>query len=147
MYAASERTVTHLQEDAKAKCQQLREAEENNIALSQRLEQLEQDAAVFRDQAAAFGKEVAELKEAMQEKDKQVEVGEVAAAKVVYLEAEVARLNHALAEQERAWKLKCARAAGAGERVFRESGVYKQQLRSAYNRGSDELSKTGCQAG
>ncbi|KAL6194876.1 hypothetical protein ACLB2K_035951 [Fragaria x ananassa] len=47
MYAASERVVTHLQEDAEAKCQQLKEAEENNCALSQRLEQLEQDVVVF----------------------------------------------------------------------------------------------------
>nr|XP_011468015.1 PREDICTED: uncharacterized protein LOC105352474 isoform X2 [Fragaria vesca subsp. vesca] len=35
--------------DTEAKCQQLREAEENNRALSQRLEQVEQDVAVFRD--------------------------------------------------------------------------------------------------
>lgn len=114
MYAASERVVTHMQEDAETKCQQLKEAEENNHALSQRLEQLEQDAIVFRDQAATVGKEVAELKKAMEEKDKQVEAGEVVAAKVASLEAEMAKLNHALAEQERAWKMKCARA---GERV------------------------------
>ena len=90
---------------------------------------------------------MAELKEVIQEKDKQVEAEEVAAAKVASLEAEVARLNHALAEQERVWKLKCIRAAGAGDRVFWESDMYKQQLKSTYNRGHDEFSKTRCQAG
>ena len=99
MYAASERVVTHLQEDAEAKCWQLKEAEENNCTLAQHLKQLEQDAVVFRDQAAASG-EVVELKKAMQEKDKQVEAGEVAAAKVVSLEVELTRLTQALAEQE-----------------------------------------------
>ncbi len=49
----------------------------------------------------------------------------MAAAKVASLEAEVAKLK-------RAWKIKCARA---GERVFRENDLYKQQLNSAYNRG------------
>ncbi len=47
IYATSEREVTHLQGDAETRCQQLREAEENNCALSQRLEQLEQDATIF----------------------------------------------------------------------------------------------------
>ncbi|KAL6220516.1 hypothetical protein ACLB2K_008272 [Fragaria x ananassa] len=71
--------------DAEAKCQQVREAEENNRTLSQRLEQV-QDAAVFRDQADAAGKEVAELKEAMRGKDEQVEARELAVAKVASLE-------------------------------------------------------------
>ena len=107
MYAASERAVTHLQGDAEATCQRLREAEDNNRALTERLEQLEQDAAVCREQAAATEKVVAELKEAMQKKDEQVEAGQLAIAKVASLETEVARLTQSLAELEMSWKVKC----------------------------------------
>ena len=86
MYAASERTASHWQGDAEEKSQQLREAEECNRGLSEQLAQAEQNAAVFQAQ-------VAELKEDIRRKDEQVVAGEVAAAKVASLEAEVEKLT------------------------------------------------------
>ena len=100
MYAASERAVSYLQGIAEAKCQQLKEAEEHNRVLVERLAQMEQNAAVFQAQAVAADREVAELKEAIRRKDEQVEAGEVAVAKVASLEAEVAKLTQSLAELE-----------------------------------------------
>ena len=76
-----------------------------------------------------------------------MEALEVAAAKAASLEAEVAKLTQALADLEVSWKAKCERAAMAGQRLFREGEVYKQQLKGAYNKGQDELSRLGCQAG
>lgn len=147
MYAVSKWMVMHLQGDAEAKCQQVREAEENNRALLQRLEQVEQDTVVFRDQAETTRKEVAELKEAMRGKDEQVRARELAVAKVASLESEVARLTQFLTELKVSWKAKCGRAAGVRERLFCESEVYKQQLRGVYNKGQDDLSRAGCQMG
>jgi len=90
---------------------------------------------------------VAELKEVVRKKDEQMEALEVAAAKATSLEAEVAKLTQALADLEVSWKSKCERAAMAGQRLFREGEVYKRQLKSAYTKGQDELSRLGCQAG
>ena len=76
-----------------------------------------------------------------------MEARELVVSKAVSLDAEVARLTKSLAELEVSWKAKCGRAAEAAERLFHESEVYKQQLRGAYNKGQDDLSRTGCQAG
>ena len=43
MYAASERAASHWQDDAEAKSQQLREAEERNRGLAEQLAQAEQN--------------------------------------------------------------------------------------------------------
>ena len=114
----------------------MREAEECNRGLSEQLAQAEQNTAVFQAQ-------VLELKEVIRRKDEQVVAGKVAAAKVASLEAEVEKLTQALAELEVSWKAKCERAAGAWQKLFREGEVYKQQLKGAYNKGQDDLSRLG----
>ena len=83
---------------------------------------------------------MAELKEDIRRKDEQVVAGEVAAAKVASLEAEVEKLTQALTELEVSWKAKCEWATGAGQKLFREGEVYKQQLKGAYNKGQDDFS-------
>ncbi|KAL6209997.1 hypothetical protein ACLB2K_020935 [Fragaria x ananassa] len=138
------RAVSHPQGDAEAKCQRLREAEEHNCVLSERLAQVEQNAAVFQDQAAAAGREVAELKEAIMRKDEQVEAGELAVAKVASLEAEVVRLTQSLAELEMSWKAKCGRAAGAGwinESAMRKWYAEKNAAKVAWEQMTPEQRK------
>ena len=129
----------------------MREAEERNRGLAEQLAQAEQNLAEQLAQAdqntAVFQAQVAELKEVVRKKDEQVEALEVAAAKAASLEAEVAKLTQALADLEVSWKAKCERAAMAGQRLFREGDLYKQQLKGAYNKRQDDLSRLGCQAG